>query len=374
MDFAFSEEQNLLRREFAKLVQQRSSLERVRTVMETPDGFDRALWTDLARSGFVGLMVDEAYGGGGLDFLDLTILLEEAGRALLPAPLLSTNLAIHAIDKFGSEAQKSRYLPGLADGSRIGTLAVFEDSDGLAPEAIRLLAHQDGDALVLEGTKRFVGDAGSASLFVVAFRSGAASTDLTLGVIESGSSVRGDAQKTVDRTKRMGNLVLDKARVSSADLLGEAHRGWPALAELLDIGALLVCAEAIGAAEAVHAMTVEYAKTRVQFDHPIGKYQSVKHPLAEMYVDIESMKSLTYYAAWLAQHDTHAFPLAVSRAKAYLSDAFARIGTDSIQLHGAIGYTWELDVQMFMKRARWARPQFGDSLVHYERVAKLGGL
>jgi alkylation response protein AidB-like acyl-CoA dehydrogenase len=374
MDFAFSEEQNSLRREFSKLMQQRSPLERVRAVMDSADGFDRSLWKDLAGSGFVGLRVHEEHGGGGLDFTDLTVLLEEAGRVLLPSPLLSTNLAIHAIASFGNEAQKRLYLPGLADGSRIGTLAVFERDDSLTPEAVQLRARKQGEDFVLEGTKHLVSDVAVADVFVVAFRSGEAAKDLTLCVVEKGAGAHGETQKTVDRTKRMGNLQLDNVRISPAHVLGEVQHGWPSTKQLLDIGALLVCAESIGAAEALHAQTVEYAKTRVQFEHVIGKYQSVKHPLAEMYVDLESTKSLTYYAAWLAQHDAGALSLAVSRAKAYLSDAFARLGTDAIQLHGAIGYTWELDVQMFMKRARWARPQFGDSSVHYERVARLGGL
>jgi acyl-CoA dehydrogenase len=374
MDFAFSEEQNLLRGEFAKLIQQRSSLERVRAIMETSDGFDRGLWRELGASGFVGLCVDEAYGGGGLGLSDLTILLEEAGRVLLPAPLLSTNLAIHAIARFGDEAQKRRYLPTLADGSRVGTLAIFERDDSPAPEAIQLRVRAEGDSLILDGTKHFVSDAATADLFVVAGRSGDASDALTLCVLERSENVRGEAHKTVDRTKRMGSLTLERARIAPTQVLGTTHEAWSSLAELLDVGALLVCAESIGAAEALHTLTVEYAKTRIQFEHPIGKYQGVKHPLAEMYVDIESMKSLTYYAAWVAQHEPKELPRAAARAKAYLSDAFARMGTDAIQLHGAIGYTWELDAHMFMKRARWARPQFGDSRVHYERVARLGGL
>jgi alkylation response protein AidB-like acyl-CoA dehydrogenase len=146
------------------------------------------------------------------------------------------------------------------------------------------------------------------------------------------------------------------------------------LARLLDCGALAVTAEMVGAAEAALHLTLRYAKERLQFGRPIGSFQGVKHPLAEMYVDVESFRSLCYWAAWLVDHDPDAAPLAVSRAKAMASDAFARIGVDAVQLHGAIGYTWEYDAQLFLKRARSARPAFGDADFHYARALRLGGL
>jgi alkylation response protein AidB-like acyl-CoA dehydrogenase len=143
---------------------------------------------------------------------------------------------------------------------------------------------------------------------------------------------------------------------------------------LLDAGAVATAAEAVGAAQAAHELTVEYAKTRYQFGVPIGKFQGVKHPLAEMHVDIETARSLVYYAAWALEHGPAELPRAASMAKAYTSDAFARIGIDAIQLHGAIGYTEEYDAQLYLKRSKWVRPQFGDADYHYERIARLGGL
>jgi len=178
----------------------------------------------------------------------------------------------------------------------------------------------------------------------------------------------------------MGTVVLDAARVPKSALLlgsdgrGKPGRAWPAIERLFDRGAIATTGEMIGAAEGALALTVQYAKDRIQFGNPIGKYQGVKHPLAEMYVDIESTKSLLYYAAWALDESPGEVPRSASLAKAYASDAFARIGIDGVQLHGAVGYTAEYDIQLYLKRSKWARPTFGDSDFHYERVATLGGL
>ena len=275
----------------------------------------------------------------------------------------------------GSEEQRARWLPGIADGSRIGTLALVESNDVLAPSGVALLGKPDGDAFVLTGTKSFVADAGAANLFVVAFRTGPGAEDLTLAVVDGGApGVSAKSFPTMDQTKRVGTLVLDGARVPKSALLGAPGRAWPAIERLFDRGAIATTGEMIGAAEGALALTVQYAKDRIQFGNPIGKYQGVKHPLAEMYVDIESTKSLLYYAAWALDESPREVPRSASLAKAYASDAFARIGIDGVQLHGAVGYTAEYDIQLFLKRSKWARPTFGDSDFHYERVATLGGL
>ncbi len=375
MDFGFSEEQELLRAEVRKLLDRRSPLEHVRKVMETGPGYEPDLWRELAGLGWLGLTIPEAYGGAGLGWVDLVVLLQETGRSLFPSPLISTTLAAAAILDSGSEEQRQRWLPSLADGTRIGTLALLEAGDLLAPTGIALAGKPDGDAFVLTGEKRFVADAGAANLFVVAFRSGESAHDLALGVVDAGSSgVTATSFATIDATKRLGTLKLDQARIPKSALLGAPGRAWPAIERLFDRGAIAVTAELTGAADAALALTVQYAKDRIQFGHPIGKYQGVKHPLAEMYVALESTKSLLYYAAWALEESPNEVPRSASLAKAYGTDAFARIGIDGVQLHGAVGYTAEYDIQLYLKRSKWARPTFGDSDFHYERVARLGGL
>jgi len=157
-------------------------------------------------------------------------------------------------------------------------------------------------------------------------------------------------------------------------ILGGDGQAGATIARLQDLGAAATAAEMVGAAEAALQLTVSYAGERVQFGQPIGAFQGVKHPLAEMYVDLESFRSLVYYAAWCLDEGAEDASLATSRAKAYASEAFARIGLDAIQLHGGIAYTWEYDAQLYLKRAKWARPMFGDADYHYERIASLGGL
>jgi alkylation response protein AidB-like acyl-CoA dehydrogenase len=215
-------------------------------------------------------------------------------------------------------------------------------------------------------------DALAADLLVVSFRSGPAPEEISLAVVERGApGLELAALGSIDATVRWGRVSLSGAR---GELLGAPGRAWPSVERLHDLGAAAVTAEMIGAGEAALALTVDYARQRVQFGQPIGRFQGVKHPLAEMYVDVESYKSLLYYAAWALDHAPGEVPLAVSRAKAYASEALARIGIDAVQLHGGIGYTWEYDAQLYLKRAKWARPAFGDAEHHYERIARLRGL
>ncbi|MBC8188765.1 MAG: acyl-CoA dehydrogenase [Proteobacteria bacterium] len=178
----------------------------------------------------------------------------------------------------------------------------------------------------------------------------------------------------MDLTKRVGRLRLEDVHVPADFVLGKPGAGWPAAQWLLDLGAALVTAEAVGAAEAALEITTSFAKERIQFDEQIGKFQGVKHPLAEIYVDIESFRSLVYYAIWALDQDAEDSALAVSRAKAYCADAFPAAGIMGVQLHGGVGYTWEYDIQLYLKRSKWVRPIFGDADYHYERIARLGDL
>lgn len=371
MNFGFTEEQELLRAEVRKFLDQNASLEEVRKWADSDPGHAPDLWARMAELGWVGLTMPEEHGGVGMDFVTLVVVLEETGRTLFPSPLISSVLAAAAIERAGSEEQKARWLPGLADGTRIGTLAVLEESDHLDAAGITLAARQAGERNLLDGTKLFVHDAGAADVFVVAYRGAGG---LGLAVLEAGDSgLSAENFPAMDLTKRLGRVTLDAVAVESERVLSSADAG-ATLTWLFDVGAALVTAEAVGAAEGVLTLTTEFAKERIQFGSPIGRYQGVKHPLAEMLVDIESFKSLVYYAAWALDQGADDASLAVSRAKAYASEVFPRMGIDGVQLHGGVGYTWEYDIQMYLKRSKWARPSFGDADYHYDRIATLGGL
>ena len=375
MDFGFSEEQDLLRGEVRKFLEERCPIGEVRRLAQTPEGSSPELWKQLGELGWLGLTIPERYSGAGLGWIDLVVLLEETGRALLPAPLLSTTLAAAAILAEGTESQRERWLPGLADGTRTGTLALGEASDLLDAQGVQLRGEPDGAGFVLRGDKSFVSDPDLADLFIVAFRSGTSMEDLSLAVIERDApGLHTQSFDSLDRTKRLGNLQLGGVRVGADAILGAANGGAAALAHLLDRGGVAVTAEMIGSAERLLELTVQYAKDRIQFGHPIGHFQGIKHPLAEMYVQVESSKSLLYYAAWALNGNPQEVPRSISLAKAYATEAFNRIGIDSIQFHGAYGYTEDCDVQLYFKRSKWARPMFGDADYHYDRVATSRGL
>ena len=364
MNFGFTEEQDLLRAEVRKFLEEQCSMEEVRRIARTAEGHSPELWKRLAELGWLGFTLPEQYGGADLTWIDLVVLLGEVGRALVPAPLISTTLAGSAILAEGSETQKARWLPRL-----------LEKSDQPTTDGIHLRGERDGDGFVLRGDKRFVSDPDQADLFVVAFRAGDEPEDLTLAVVErEAPGLRTQAFETMDRTKRLGNVQFGGVRVSADAILGEVGKAAGAIARLLDRGAVAVTAEAVGAAERLHELTVQYAKDRIQFGQPIGHFQGVKHPLAEMLLQVESSKSLLYYAAWALDGKPEEVPRSVSLAKAYASEAFIRIGIDSIVFHGAFGYTEDCDVQLYFKRSKWARPHFGDADYHYDRVASLRGL
>jgi alkylation response protein AidB-like acyl-CoA dehydrogenase len=220
-----------------------------------------------------------------------------------------------------------------------------------------------------------VADAGVADLFVVAFRTDAGEHEIGLALINGDASgVSVESRSGIDATRRHGTLRLEDVQVGADALLGDPGAAWPAVARAFDRGAAAVSAEVIGAAEAMLDMTVQYAKDRVQFGSPIGRYQGVKHPLAEAYVDIQCLKSLVYYTAWAFDESPDEVSMSVSKAKGLASEAFVQVGVTGIQLHGAIGYTEASDVHLYLRRSKWARSAFGDEIFHYDRVARLGGL
>jgi alkylation response protein AidB-like acyl-CoA dehydrogenase len=235
MNFGFTEEQELLRAEVRKFLDQNCPTDDVRKLMETEPGYSRDLWKQLAELGWLGLTIPEAHGGAALGFVDLVVLLEETGRSLFPSPLLATTLAARVLAGAGTAEQQARWLPGLADGTRIGTLAVLEESDLLTPEGIELEGEADGDSFRLSGEKLFVPDAGNADLFVVAFRSGAAPDAVSLGVVEADAAgVEARHSPGMDLTKRLGRLRLDGAHLRGDALLGKTSAAWPTLASALD--------------------------------------------------------------------------------------------------------------------------------------------
>lgn len=340
---------------------------RVRELASTASRFDKALWQQIADLGWLGLTIPEAYGGLGLKWVDLTVVLEETAAGLCPLPIASQALSSAAILECGSEDQKNQWLGAMAAGEVICTTALYDEANWIDPAAIKASASIDGDTVTLQGVKPFVNDATCADYFLLAVQS---PNGLALAALGK-EQVSVTQQPVMDQTKASGSIKLDGVTIPTEFLLPMTEAQ---LAFLTDCGAMATTAEIVGAANATLHLTSAYAKERIQFGKPIGQYQGVKHRLAEMFVDVESIRSLCYYAAWTVDDAKAELPRAVSLAKGYASDAFAQIGIDGVGLHGAIGFTAEYDAQLYLKRSKWARPMYGDSDFHLDRVASLGGL
>ncbi len=378
MDIGFSEEQDMLRETARKFLEGECTTQFVRQRMAEPAACTPEFWVRLAEQGWLGIVYPEADGGSGLGLVDLVVLMEEMGRAVMPGPYFATALlGGAAICEAGSAAQRREYLPRIADGSLKATLAATEPNARWDAAGITLAARPTAGGFTLSGTKLFVPDAHLADLLVVAARSRDGST------MEDGVSlflVPKDAKglsvtvlPSIDATRKSCEVRFDNVMVPEAALLGELHGGWPALARVTDRATVALAAEMCGGAQRVLDMTVEYAKLRTTFGKPIGSYQGVKHKCADMLVEIENAKSLTYYAAWAADQGLDEAPLAVSMAKAYASDASRKVCAAGIQLHGGIGMTWEHDLQLYLKRGKACEIAFGDATWHRERVARLMG-
>jgi alkylation response protein AidB-like acyl-CoA dehydrogenase len=378
MNFGFNDEQELLRSTARKFFENECPSEMVRRLMDAPEGMTPELWGKLAEQGWLGLIFPEAYDGMGLGFVDLTVLMEEMGRAVVPGPYFSTVLLGGlAILEAGSEAQKKEWLPKIAGGDKRVTLAWMEPSAVLGAAGVTLEAKGAGGGYMLSGTKLFVPDAHTADAIVVAARTGAAKGEDGVSLFLVPRDARGVEVKllpTMDQTRKLCEVTLSGVSVGADALLGGAGKGWAPLARVLDRACVALCAEMCGGAQKVLDMTVEYAKIRQAFGKPIGSYQGVKHKAADMLVEVENSKSITYYAAWAMDEGVPEGPLAVSMAKAYVSDAYRRVSAAGIQLHGGIGFTWEHDLHLYFKRAKGSEFTFGDATYHRERVAQLVNL
>jgi len=376
MDIGFTEEQEMLRDSARRFFESECTIQFVRQQLAEPAAVTDEFWQKLAEQGWLGIIYPEEEGGSGLGLVDLVVLMEEMGRAVMPGPFLSTALlGGAAIGEAGTPVQRSQWLPQIAEGRVKAALAWTEPNLRWDAAGIALPAREVGSGFILSGSKLFVGDAHLADILVVAARTRDGSTmedgvSLILVPKETpGLTVR--VLPTIDETRKLCEVRLDNVALPAGALLGEIHQGWVPLARVIARATVALAAEMCGGAQQVLDMTVAYAKMRVAFGKPIGSYQGVKHQAADMLVALENAKSLTYYAAWAFDQDLDEAPLAISMAKAAASDMSRKVAGTGIQLHGGIGMTWEHDLQLYFKRAKACEVAFGDATWHRERVAQL---
>jgi alkylation response protein AidB-like acyl-CoA dehydrogenase len=371
MNFAFTEEQEELRKTVRSFLESKSPETAVREQMETEAGYDAAVWSQMGEQmGLQGLAIPEEFGGSGYGFVELGIVLEEMGRALLCAPYFSTVvLAANTLIHSGDDAAKAAYLPGIASGETIATVAFTEPSGKWDESGITLEASGSGSDFTLTGTKSFVLDGHTASLIIVAARTAAG---VSLFAVEGDAAgLTRTALSTMDQTRKQAKLEFAG---TPAKLIGTDGGGWTVLSKVLDLVAVGLAAEQVGGAQKVLEMAVDYAKVRVQFGRPIGSFQAIKHKCADMLLEVESAKSAAYYGLWCASELNDELPSVASLAKAYCSEAYFHATAENIQIHGGIGFTWEHPAHLYFKRAKSSELLFGDPTYHRELLAQRIGI
>jgi len=365
VNFAFSDDQEELRRTVRRFLEERSPESEVRRLMDTDEGLDRDVWAQLSSQlSLPGLAILEEYDGAGFGFVDLAVVFEEMGRALYCGPYFATvALAASALLSADDEAARKDLLPGIARGETLATLAVTEVDGAWREASIHTTAARSGDGWRLSGTKDFVVDGHVADLLLVAARS---ETGLSLFAVDStASGIDRELLHTLDETRKLARVRLTD---TPARLVGADGDAWPVLERVLDLASVALALESVGGAQRCLEMAVEYAKVRVQFGRPIGSFQAVKHRCADMLVDVEGAKSAAYYAAWCAAELNDELTVSASLAKAYCTEVYARAAADNIQVHGGIGFTWEHPAHLYLKRAKSSELLLGDPATHRDRV------
>ena len=365
MNFDFSDDQKLLRDQARKFLAEKCPPKAVRAVLEGEAGYDRALWKAIAEMGWLGTAIPENYGGLGLGYLELCVVAEELGRALAPVPFSSTvYLFAEALLAAGSEQQKSRLLPRVADGTLIGTFARAEGPGAVTPKSTRV-SFRNGK---LSGIKTAVVDGMDADFAVVLARTSdePGERGLSLALVDlNAAGVMRKAQDSIDPSRKHAQITFDAA---PAEALGTPGEGWAVASRVLDHAAVMMAFEQVGAADACLVMARDYALNRYAFGRPIASYQAIKHKLADMYVNNELARSNAYYGAWALSTGAPELPLAAAAARVCATQAFDYAAKENIQTHGGVGFTWEFDCHLYYKRSRELALSLGPQRLWKDRL------
>ncbi len=376
MNLKLSEEQEMLRTMARDFLTNKYPKSVVKEILAGDNGYSPDSWKEMAELGWLGLVVPEKYGGNGMAFQDLSVLLEEMGRACLPAPFFATVLlGAYPIMEAGTEEQKQEYLPKIAAGKAIFTLALNEADAQYQATSIGVKAVADKDGYVISGTKMFVPGANVADYILCVARTAVKANPedgITIFIVDAKSSgIKINILKTIDNEK-LCEVVFDNVRVPKQNILGKLDGGWPEVKKIIERAAIAKCCDMVGSLQGALEMTVQYAKDRKQFDQPIGKFQIIQHYCTYMATDVEGLRFVTNQAVWLK---SEGLPCAkeASIAKVWAAEASDRVMALAHQIHGAIGVSIDHDLQYFTKRIKAAVPTFGDGDFHKEIVAQANG-
>jgi alkylation response protein AidB-like acyl-CoA dehydrogenase len=372
MDLGLSEEQEMLKNFARDFLEKECPEKYVRDMEEDERGYSPEVWKKMADQGWQGLIIPEEYGGTGLGFLDLIVLLEEFGRALVPGPFISTVvLGAIPILEAGSEEQKKEYLPRIASGDLIMTMAFTEPSARFDAEGVETTATKQGENYTLSGTKLFVPDANVADMLVVVARQpGSKGEDgISLFLLDTKSQgVSIETLKTIASDKQC-EVKLENVQVPAKNRLGIEGSGWAVMKSILQKATVAECAYLVGLAQMDFEISVNYAKERVQFGRPIGSFQAIQHKAADMVTDVDGARFIMYRAAWSVAEGESDAAMNVHMAKAWCSDATRRVVAHGQQIHGGIGFTKDYKIQLYFRRQKRGELMWGDADYHREKVA-----
>lgn len=368
MDFELTDEQRGLVESTRSLLTSKSSVDRARALIDGADGFDADVWRLGSQLGWPALAIAEADGGLGQLSIDLALVAIELGRGLAATPFIPTVVAADALSRAEGES-KSKALQSISEGSLIATWAFAEAGRPWTPDGMQTRAERHGDGYRIYGAKAAVPDADAAQLLLVdALLDEAPARFL---VPAGAENLRVERQQTLDVTRRYCDVTFDGVFVPSDGLLAAGDAADRSLARTLQLNTVLVCAELVGIGEHLLAMTVDYVKDRVQFGRPVGSFQAVKHKCADMRIWVQASAAATYYAAMALDSGRADVDHAVSVAKAYVSDAVNDVAGEALQLHGGIGFTWEHDLHLYLRRARVNSLLSGDASHHREQLCRM---
>jgi alkylation response protein AidB-like acyl-CoA dehydrogenase len=372
MDLGLDEQQEMLKNFARDFLEKECPESLVRAMEEDEKGYSPELWQKMAQQGWMGLIIPEQYGGAGMTLCELAVLLEEFGRALAPGPFIPTVvLGAVPIMEAGTEEQKNQFLPRIAAGEMIMSMALTEPSAKWTADGVQLEAKKEGGGYVLNGTKLFVQDAHVTDYMVVVARTGGSGEEgITLLLVDSKSpGIKFEVLKTIAADKQC-EVTFENVKVPAANILGEEGKGWPIVERVKKVATVAACAYLVGLSQMDFDTTLNYAKERVQFGRPIGSFQAIQHKLADAVIDVDGSRFITYKAAWsLAENEPDA-DMMVSMAKAWTSDASRRVVAHGQQIHGGIGFTKEYKIQLYFRRQKWQELMWGDADFHRELVAQ----
>ncbi|MEH2494678.1 alkylation response protein AidB-like acyl-CoA dehydrogenase [Bradyrhizobium sp. AZCC 1678] len=376
MPLVLTEEQSMLRDSARGLISDKAPVSHLRGLRDSKDatGFSRELWKAFAEMGFSGLLVPENFGGSGLGCVEAGVVMEEIGRTLMPSPFLSTAvLAVSALSRGGSEAQKSAHLPGIADGSLLAALAIDEGAKH-RPLQTKLQAVRSGNGFKLNGAKALVVDGHTADLLIVAGRTGGAAGErsgLTLFLVDPKAKGVAIERTVMVDAHNAARIEFANVEVDADQVLGEVDQGGALLDGVLNIGRGAVASEMVGLSEEVFGRTVSYLKERKQFGKLIGEFQALQHRAAQLYIDIEITRAAVLKALQTLDGDFDRASAAVAVAKARAGTTATLAVQEGVQMHGGMGMTDQFDIGFFMKRARVCQELFGDSNYHADQLARM---